>query len=287
MTTRMARHDQLKCELHVRRMGSAPHRHEGSLHARFVIRKIVVDSLLDWMHEQKKIGPPTSVCTMRPAVLMERCSWLRRSWLRAADVRFERQSRVAAPCCRLSAGRVLRTADGQRHWKPARAPAATRSQVDATAVWAYPPALEHRACRATGLARCRTGNASWLYAQLGYPEAARQQKLRRCWLLRPGLRPKLNGAWMSAQRCLKRGVCSRRDAAAGRSGGDHLDRGINCVLSGRPLNILGFQGMFPLFSSREDVVPDQRIADLIEIVEGLFGVYSQALGRGCRVVSDR
>ncbi len=44
--------------------------------------------------------------------------------------------------------------------------------------------------------------------------------------------------------------------------------------------------MFPLFSSREDVVPDQRIADLIEIVENLFGVYSLALGEAA-AVSDR
>ncbi len=48
---------------------------------------------------------------------------------------------------------------------------------------------------------------------------------------------------------------------------DHLDRGIGCGALADPWNILGFQGMFPLFSSREDVVPDQRIAELIEIVE--------------------
>ncbi|MCH7685732.1 MAG: hypothetical protein IH899_03470 [Planctomycetes bacterium] len=45
-----------------------------------------------------------------------------------------------------------------------------------------------------------------------------------------------------------------------------------------PWNILGFQGLFPLFSAREDSVPDQRIEILLDFMEQIFNLYARALG---------
>ncbi|VAX38563.1 FIG00926021: hypothetical protein, partial [hydrothermal vent metagenome] len=59
---------------------------------------------------------------------------------------------------------------------------------------------------------------------------------------------------------------------------DYLRRGINCGAIVDPWNILGFQGQFPLFSTREDVIPDQRIDSLLGMMDRIFVLYSRALG---------
>lgn len=51
---------------------------------------------------------------------------------------------------------------------------------------------------------------------------------------------------------------------------DLLRRGIHCGAIVDPWNILGFQGMYPLFIAREDAIPDNRVEILIEIIEQVF-----------------
>jgi hypothetical protein len=58
---------------------------------------------------------------------------------------------------------------------------------------------------------------------------------------------------------------------------DHFKRGIECGAFPDPWNILGFQGQFPLFSSREDSIPDQRLEEMLSIVEQYLALYSRAL----------
>ncbi len=55
---------------------------------------------------------------------------------------------------------------------------------------------------------------------------------------------------------------------------DLLHRGIQCGAIVDPWNVLGFQGMFPLFIAREDAIPDNRVEVLIEVVEQLFDASS-------------
>ena len=59
---------------------------------------------------------------------------------------------------------------------------------------------------------------------------------------------------------------------------DFLRRGIDCGALIDPWNILGFQAQFPLFTSREDAIPDQRVDTLIDLIERIFSLYSRALG---------
>src|SRR4029079_3230926 len=56
---------------------------------------------------------------------------------------------------------------------------------------------------------------------------------------------------------------------------DLLHRGIACGALVDPWNILGFQGLFPLFHSMEDSVQDGRIAHLMQTMERLFGLYAR------------
>ncbi|HEV3119909.1 MAG TPA: hypothetical protein VGY58_22810, partial [Gemmataceae bacterium] len=56
---------------------------------------------------------------------------------------------------------------------------------------------------------------------------------------------------------------------------DLLRRGIDCGAFADPWNILGFQGLFPLFTAREDSIRDTRIDELVHVVEQIFNLYSR------------
>ncbi len=58
---------------------------------------------------------------------------------------------------------------------------------------------------------------------------------------------------------------------------DLLRRGIDCGALIDPWNILGFQGLFPIFPGRDDTVRDPRAEDLILTVGRQFDLYAQGL----------
>jgi len=57
-----------------------------------------------------------------------------------------------------------------------------------------------------------------------------------------------------------------------------LHRGVHCGALVDPWNILGFHAQFPLFSAREDAIPDTRVEVLISMMESIFTVFSRTLG---------
>jgi hypothetical protein len=59
---------------------------------------------------------------------------------------------------------------------------------------------------------------------------------------------------------------------------DVLHCGIACGALADPWTMLGFQGLYPLFQSREDAIHDSRIDELLELAGDLFGVHAQAIG---------
>ena len=116
---------------------------------------------------------------------------------------------------------------------------------------------------------------AYLYAKMGYPEAARAQadaipaaSIRfECEIqCRIGL----------AHHALNQNKLPEAvDLVMGLF--DLFQRGIECGALVDPWNILGFQGQFPLFTSREDTIPDNRVEVLIELVEDSFGAFSRVL----------
>lgn len=56
-----------------------------------------------------------------------------------------------------------------------------------------------------------------------------------------------------------------------------LHRGIDCGALPDPWNILGFQGLFPLFHSAEDSIHDSRLDELLRLMAELFGLYARLL----------
>ena len=58
---------------------------------------------------------------------------------------------------------------------------------------------------------------------------------------------------------------------------DLLKRGISCGALLDPWNILGFQGLFPLSSAREDSIRDPRVDELVELLDAIFNVCSRLM----------
>src|SRR5204862_1538531 len=56
-----------------------------------------------------------------------------------------------------------------------------------------------------------------------------------------------------------------------------LRRGIDCGALIDPWNILGYQGLFPIFPGREDTVRDPRAEELIHTVGRQFELYAKAV----------
>jgi hypothetical protein len=57
--------------------------------------------------------------------------------------------------------------------------------------------------------------------------------------------------------------------------GELLFRGIECGAFVDPWNILGFQGLYPLFQNREDSIQDPRVDILLEIIHHIFLLHNR------------
>ncbi len=56
-----------------------------------------------------------------------------------------------------------------------------------------------------------------------------------------------------------------------------MQRGIACGAFADPWNILGFQGLFPLSSAREDSLRDPRLDELVQVIEQTFNLYARVI----------
>jgi hypothetical protein len=114
-----------------------------------------------------------------------------------------------------------------------------------------------------------------LFAEMGYPEASRLEAAKVP-TASVRLLSDVLGRLTTGQLLAERGEL----AAAAQllpEVEDLLRRGIACGAFADPWNVLGFQGLFPLFQAREDSVRDTRIDELIYLVEQIFNLYARLL----------
>jgi hypothetical protein len=116
---------------------------------------------------------------------------------------------------------------------------------------------------------------SLLFAEMGYPEAARAEA-RRIPAVSVRLLSEILGRLTSGQVEAERGQL-RTAAARLPEIEDLLRRGIGCGAFADPWNVLGFQGLFPLSPAREDSIRDPRIDELVQVVEQTFNLYARVL----------
>jgi hypothetical protein len=114
-----------------------------------------------------------------------------------------------------------------------------------------------------------------LFARMGFPEIAREHAAA---IPAASIRTECECLCelSSAQGDLRRGEPA---AAAKRlqTIDTLLHRGIECGAIVDPWNILGFTGQFPLFQSRDDAIPDNRVESLLDLMGETFNLYSETL----------
>ena len=133
-----------------------------------------------------------------------------------------------------------------------------------------------------GARQIQNRRTAHLFARMGYPDAGRQQAAE---IPSVSVRFETEIAWRIS-------TASRYDIEPslalerGREIENLVRRGIDCGALVDPWNILGFQAQFPLFVSREDSIPDERVDVLIGIVEDLFGIYARAMAEAAARGND-
>ncbi|MEY3175694.1 MAG: hypothetical protein RLZZ436_3608 [Planctomycetota bacterium] len=109
---------------------------------------------------------------------------------------------------------------------------------------------------------------SWMFARMGYEQASREEAT-----IIPCLSARLESEIHSRLVMINRLVRSGQLDQARRTISEVIElwhRGIRCGGLADPWCILGFQGLFPLFSNREDSIPDNRLEVLLDIIGQLF-----------------
>jgi hypothetical protein len=114
-----------------------------------------------------------------------------------------------------------------------------------------------------------------LFAEMGYPEDSRRQAAR---IPAASVRlvSEIQNRLTAGRLHVERGELERA-AEQLPVIDDLLHRGIDCGILADPWNVLGFQGLFPLFQAMEDSVRDTRIDELIYVVEQLLGLEARVL----------
>jgi hypothetical protein len=116
---------------------------------------------------------------------------------------------------------------------------------------------------------------SLLFADMGYPEAAREEA-SRIPAASARMMSEIHGRLTAGALLVERGELAEA-ARLLPEVEELLLRGIDCGALADPWNVLGFQGLFPIFTSREDAVRDQRVHELVGAVERLFTLHARLM----------
>ncbi len=114
-----------------------------------------------------------------------------------------------------------------------------------------------------------------LFAELGFPEASRE-RARQIPTASLRFLGEIRVQQMTAELSIHAGQLRKATQLLPEIE-RQIERGIDCGALADPWNILGFQGLFPLFHSKEDSVHDSRNEELIDAVTLQFDLYSRLL----------
>lgn len=240
---------------------------------RFVVRKVILDALLDWASKQKRVD--------REEVLFDTAAVLCGTILMASSISGD------GPDCHDSNvtlgsllprvarqrddfySRLVKTAAGSRAKRLARHTKQTRQP------FGHVRQALNMYLAQYGAQQVQRRQLAYLFARMGYAEASlRQASVIPCASAR--FECEVLCRAHSARRVVEQGKLAET-AQLLEEAEDYLHRGIECGALVDPWNVLGFQGLFPLFASREDSVPDQRVEMLYHMMESLLDAYSRAL----------
>jgi hypothetical protein len=243
-------------------------------YARYVVRSVTLDALMDRVENARDIAPPER--------LHEGAAVLAGTVLMAAGVSgwgpgaHDSATSLAALLPRIARyrdrfyERLLERLSGPHGDRLRRERETTRQPFGGARQHLNAFLARHRA------AQLQQRQLAVLFADMGYPAASRAEA-GRIKTVSVRMLGELLGQAAAGQADCDHGrlqqAAARLPAAEGL-----LHRGIDCGALADPWNVLGFQGLFPLSSSREDAIRDPRIDELIQAVEQIFTLYARVMG---------
>jgi hypothetical protein len=240
---------------------------------RFVIRAIILDALRDWMSQAEHV-PLDERVREAAAVLagtMLMASSVSGSGPDTHDSNVSLTSLLPKIARQRDAfySRLLETMKG-KHGDRLRKEAQLVQQPFGRIRQHLNLYLAHYGCR-----QMQRAHLAYLFARMGYSEAARQQAA-----IIPAtstrFETEIQLGITLAQFDVEGGDVSRAEQRFSEVE-ELLLRGIDCGAIVDPWNILGFQGQFPLFAAREDSVADPRVDRLVAVMEQIFNGCSRLL----------
>ncbi|MCH2203014.1 MAG: hypothetical protein MK102_13660 [Fuerstiella sp.] len=233
---------------------------------RFVIRSIILDSLLDWLQTDNGTSPEErlfdSSAVLAGTILM--ASSISGSGPQTFDSGVSLTSLLPTVARQRDAfyQTLLNAAQGERRERLERLTEESRQPFGHVR-----HELNMNLSR-YGAQQVQHRHLSWLYASMGF-EAASREEAR----VIPCTSARFESEICSRLMLIHRLVRSNQLAEAVeqlRTCHRLLQAGIQCGGFVDPWNILGFQGMFPLFTAREDAIPDNRVEILMDVMEQIF-----------------
>ncbi len=258
-----------------------PHRIDGrGFYGRFVLRQSTLDALLRWVHGDKW-PHTTGLRSPDPERVFEAAAALCGTILMGAGVSGSGPNHHDSTVTLTAlVQRIARYRDDfyKQLLERVSGPHADRLRDEATRYrqpFATVRQFLNQAIAGERALHLQERRLALLFASMGYPEAAR---LRAAKIPAPATRfgTEVRLRQTDAQFAAEKGRPA--DAAqALAEAEDLLRRGIDCGALIDPWNILGFQGLFPIFPGRDDTVRDPRAEELILTVGRQFELYAQAL----------
>jgi len=252
-----------------------PHRIDNrGYYRRFVVREIILESLQDWIDDRKSRTPRGERLFDAAAALcgtMLMASSVSGAGPATHDSTISLTSLLPIVARRRDEfyARVMQNASGDRLERLQKEEKKTQQPFGHVRQY-----LNMRLA-GYGARQVQHRELAHLYAVMGYPEASRAQAMA---IPAASIRMETEIECIVSTVRQKLSTSQVEDAFAElKKVPSLLRRGVNCGALVDPWNILGFQGQFPLFSSREDAIPDNRVETLMALMEEVFNVYARCL----------
>jgi hypothetical protein len=246
-------------------------------YTRFVLRKVILDALLTWITETARREPGVK----RDELLADAAAVLCGTMLMASAISgsgpgvYDSTTTLTSLLPKVARQRdafyerLLHEATG------ARARRLKREAKQTQQPFGHVRQRLNIELAKFGSRQVQTRHLAQLYARMGYFEAAREQALA---IPTPSARFECDIQCRVTETHLH---CERGEIEAALASladvEDLLHRGIECGAIIDPWNILGFQGQYPLFHTREDSLHDLRAEGLVETMERVFRAHAHAV----------
>jgi hypothetical protein len=246
---------------------------------RYVARKLTLDALLDWVEQTD--GRDRTELLFEASAVLAGTMLMATGTSGSSPATHDSFTTLATLMPRIARYRdafyanLMETVSGAHGERLRQEAESTRQPFGGVRQHLNQYLARHRA------AQLQQRQLAMLFAEMGYPRSSRREAARIP-AASVRLLSEILGRLTTGQLLVDRGHLAE---AAGvlPEVEDLLRRGIACGAFVDPWNILGFQGLFPLFTAREDSIRDTRIDELVQVIEHTFNLYSRLASEAAAV----